>query len=134
MRKFAADFETNTQIDDCRVWAYALSEIGNPDNFIYGNSIDKFIDFCKDKKENNILYFHNLKFDGEYIFSYLLNNGYECIKDKKDRKDNTFTCLISDTGQFYAIEIFFNVTKKHTNKVTIYDSLKILNFSVDKSS
>lgn len=132
MRKFAADFETNTQIDDCRVWAYALSEIGNPDNFIYGNSIDKFIDFCKDKKENNILYFHNLKFDGEYIFSYLLNNGYECIKDKKDRKDNTFTCLISDTGQFYAIEIFFNVTKKHTNKVTIYDSLKILNFSVEQ--
>lgn len=133
MRKFACDFETTTNEDDCRVWAYALCEIGNVDNFIYGNSIDEFINFCKDKKENYVLYFHNLKFDGEYIFNYLLNNGYECIKTKKERKDNTFTTLISDTGQFYSIEIFFETqNKKHINKVTIYDSLKILNFSVDQ--
>ena len=133
MRKFACDFETTTNEDDCRVWAYALCEIGNVDNFIYGNSIDEFINFCKDKKKNYVLYFHNLKFDGEYIFNYLLNNGYECIKTKKERKDNTFTTLISDTGQFYSIEIFFETqNKKHINKVTIYDSLKILNFSVEQ--
>lgn len=133
MRKFACDFETTTNEDDCRVWAYALCEIGNVDNFKYGNSIDEFIRFCKDKKENYVLYFHNLKFDGEYIFNYLLNNGYECIKTKKERKDNSFTTLISDTGQFYSIEIFFETqNKKHINKVTIYDSLKILNFSVEQ--
>lgn len=133
MRKFACDFETTTNENDCRVWAYALCEIGNVDNFIYGNSIDEFINFCKDKKENYVLYFHNLKFDGEYIFNYLLNNGYECIKTKKERRDNTFTTLISDTGQFYSIEIFFETqNKKHINKVTIYDSLKILNFSVQQ--
>ena len=132
MRKFTADFETTTDPNDCRVWAYALCEIGNVDNFIYGNSIEDFIEFCSDKKENYQLYFHNLKFDGEYIFNYLLNNGYEVIKDKKEKRDKTFTCLISDMGQFYSIEIYFHVTKKHTNKVTIYDSMKILNFSVDK--
>jgi len=132
VRKFTADFETTTDPNDCRVWAYALCEIGNVDNFIYGNSIEDFIEFCSDKKENYQLYFHNLKFDGEYIFNYLLNNGYEVIKDKKEKRDKTFTCLISDMGQFYSIEIYFHVTKKHTNKVTIYDSMKILNFSVDK--
>lgn len=133
MRKFACDFETTTNENDCRVWAYALCEIGNVDNFIYGNSIDEFIKFCKNKKENYVLYFHNLKFDGEYIFNYLLNNDYECIKTKKERRDNTFTTLISDTGQFYSIEIFFETqNKKHINKVTIYDSLKILNFSVEQ--
>ena len=133
MIKFTADFETNVSETDCRVWAYALCEIGNPNNFIYGNCIDDFIKFCQNKRENYILYFHNLKFDGEYIFSYLLNNGYECIKDKKDRKDKTFTTLISDTGQFYSIEIFFETKNpKHINKVTIYDSLKILNFSVEQ--
>ena len=133
MRKFACDFETTTNENDCRVWAYALCEIGNVDNFKYGNSIDEFIRFCKDKKENYVLYFHNLKFDGEYIFNYLLNNGYECIKTKKERRDNTFTTLISDTGQFYSIEIFFETqNKKHINKVTIYDSLEILNFSVEQ--
>lgn len=133
MRRFTADFETTTDEKDCRVWAYALCEIGKPDNFFYGNNIDDFFKILQYKRENYILYFHNLKFDGEYIFNYLLNNGYECIKDKKDRKTKTFTTLISDTGQFYSIEIFFEVdNKKHINKVTIYDSLKILNFSVDK--
>lgn len=133
MRKFTADFETTTDPNDCRVWAYAICEIGNISNFYYGNSIDDFIEFCKNKRENYIMYFHNLKFDGEYIFNYLLNNEYKCIKDKKYREDKTFTTLISDTGQFYSIEIFFETkNKKHINKVTIYDSLKILNFSVDK--
>lgn len=131
-KKFTADFETTTDENDCRVWAYALCEIGNVDNFIYGNNIEDFIKFCSDKKENYQLYFHNLKFDGEYIFNYLLNNGYEFVKDKKQRRDKTFTCLISDMGQFYSIEIYFHVTKKHTNKVTIFDSMKILNFSVEK--
>lgn len=133
MRKFTADFETNVDEFDCRVWAYALCEIGNIDNFIYGNCIEDFIEFCKNKKENYILYFHNLKYDGEYIFSYLLKNGYTCIKDKTERKDKTFTTLISDTGAFYSIEIYFEIKdSKHINKVMIYDSLKILNFSVDK--
>ena len=133
MRKFTADFETTTDENDCRVWAYAICEIGNVENFIYGNNIDDFIKFCQNKRENYVLYFHNLKFDGEYIFNYLLNNGYECIENKKDRKDKTFTTLISDTGQFYSIEIFFETkNKRHINKVTIYDSLKILNFSVEK--
>lgn len=133
MRKFTADFETNVDLDDCRVWAYAICEIGNINNFIYGNSIDDFIKWCSNTKENYTLYFHNLKFDGEYIFSYLLENGYTCIKDKNERNDKTFTCLISDTGQFYSIEIYFETkNKKHINKVTIYDSLKILNFSVDQ--
>ena len=133
MRKFTADFETNVSEQDCRVWAYALCEIDNINNFIYGNSIDDFIEWCSNPKENYILYFHNLKFDGEYIFSYLLNNGYTCIKDKKERKDKTFMCLISDSGQFYSIEIFFSIKNdKHINKVTIYDSLKILNFSVEQ--
>lgn len=133
MRKFTADFETNVDEEDCRVWAYSICEIGNVENFIYGNNIEDFIKWCANSKENYCVYFHNLKFDGEYIFSYLLQNGYKVIKDKKERDDKTFTTLISDTGQFYSIEIYFSVkNKKHVNKVTIYDSLKILNFSVDQ--
>jgi len=132
MKCFTADFETTTDANDCRVWAYALCEIGNINNFQYGNNIESFIDFCKNTKENYKIWFHNLKFDGEYIFSYLLKNGYELIEDKKEKRDKTFTCLISDTGMFYSIEIYFTVKKSKTNKVTIQDSLKLLNFSVDK--
>ena len=43
MRKFTADFETNVDELDCRVWAYAICEIGDSDNFIYGNNIDDFM-------------------------------------------------------------------------------------------
>ena len=35
-------------------------------------------------------------------------------------------------GQFYSIEIYFEVKGRRTNKVTIYDSFKILPFSVEK--
>ena len=132
MRKFTADFETNVDEKDCRVWAYSICEIGNVDNFIYGNNIEDFIKWCSNPKENYVLYFHNLKFDAEYIFYYLLSNGYEWIKDKKDKKTKTFTTLISDMGQFYSVEIYFEVEKSKVNKVKIFDSLKILNFSVEQ--
>ena len=134
MKKFTADFETTTDPDDCRVWAWGMCEIGDPENYIYGNNLDDFFKLLADKKHNYLLYFHNLKFDGEFIFNYLLHNGYECIKDKNERKAKTFTTLISNMGQFYSIEIYFDVSNngKKVNKVTIYDSLKLLNFSVDK--
>ena len=90
------------------------------------------MNWCQKGKNNKTCYFHNMKFDGEYIFYWLLKNGYECIEDKKTRKDKTFTCLLSDTGLFYSIEIYFSVKGKKINKVTLIDSLKILNFSVEK--
>lgn len=132
MLKFTADFETTTDPEDCRVWAWAVCEIGNVENTIIGNDIESFIKFCSNPKSNYVLYFHNLKFDSEYIISYILHNGFTHIKDKKEKADKTFTTLISGMGAFYSIEIYFKVGNKKVNKVTIYDSLKILNFSVDQ--
>jgi len=124
------DFETTTDVNDCRVWAYSLSEVGNTDNFQFGNNIDDFFNICADKNENHIFYFHNLKFDGEFIFYWLFRNNFELVKNRKLLTDNTFCTLISDMGQFYSIEICFSKKGHKVNKVTIYDSLKILNFSV----
>ena len=132
MSKYTADFETATWLkDETYVWAWAVSEIGNADNIIIGEDIESFIDWCI-KNHNSTLYFHNLKFDGEFIISYLFNNGYEYIEDRKEKKDKSFTTLISDMGLFYSIEIFFNVKGKNTKKITIIDSLKILNMSVSE--
>lgn len=138
MKKFTADFETSTpewleQDEKARVWAWGVCEIGNCNNITLGNNIDDFFKFISNPKENYELYFHNLKFDGEYIFYYLLTHGFKCIEDKKDIAPKTFTTLISDMGQFYTIEIYFDFkNKRKPNKVKIYDSMKILNFSVDK--
>lgn len=132
MRKFTCDFETTTDPNDCRVWAWALCEIGNPENFLYGNDIEELMEWCYTQKDNPRLYFHNLKFDGEFIVNWLLESDFKFINDRKEADDWTFTCLITDMGQWYSIEIYFEVNGKKKKKVTIYDSLKLLNFSVDE--
>ena len=45
---YVADFETTTNIEDCRVWAWGLCEIGNISNFIYGNNISSFFEKMKE--------------------------------------------------------------------------------------
>ena len=132
---FAGDFETTTDENDARVWAYSLCNIEDYTDFRYGTSIDEFFEFCSDYLHNYKIWFHNLKFDGSYIIDYLLKHDFTWINDKKDKDNKTFTTLISDMGQFYSIVVYFKVNKKsrHTNKVEFFDSLKIFpNFSVEK--
>ena len=94
--KFSADFETSTWLEDqTYVWAFALCEIGNEDNTIIGNNIDDFMKYVE-HLPNSDIYFHNLKFDGEFIIHWLLTNVFNHIKNKKDREDKTFNTLISD--------------------------------------
>ena len=131
VKKFTADFETATWLEDeTFVWAWAVCEINNEKNLQINNNIDSFIDFCK-KEKNSIFYFHNLKFDGEFIIYWCLKNGFKLAKNKDEIKDNTFTTLISDMGQFYQIVIYFKKGNKKVHKVTFIDSLKIIPFSVE---
>lgn len=130
---WSADFETTTDEKDCRVWAYSLSNIDDPSIFLYGNSIDAFIEWCANPKENYTLYFWNLKFDSAFLLDYLMRSGFEFIEDAKDKRDATFTTLITDMGQFFSLDIYFTVRKHHVNKVRIIDALKIFpNFSVER--
>lgn len=125
-----ADFETTTREEDCRVWCYGLCEIGNTDNFSYGYSIDEMFDYLYETQENNTLYFHNLKFDGEFILVWLFENGYTWVKERKELESKTFTTLISDKGQFYSMEICHEKKSRNSKKTIIYDSFKIIPFSV----
>ena len=131
MKKFTADFETSTWLkDESFVWAWALCEIGNESNLKMGNSIESFFEVIK-KEKNPIILFHNLKFDGEFILYYIMHDlGFEHVK-KNEKRDKTFSTLISDMGLFYQIEVYFEVGKK-TKKVTFLDSLKVINQSVEQ--
>lgn len=127
---FTADFETCTWLDnETYVWAFAICEIGKEDNIKIGNNIDDFMKLIEHNK-NATYYFHNLKFDSEFIIYWLLNHGFTHIENRKDKKDKTFSTLISDMGMFYTIEIYFKVKNKHVKKVKLVDSLKIIPFSV----
>lgn len=130
MKRFTADFETATWVaDETWVWAWSLCDIENPENVDIGNNIDSFFERIK-KEANPYIYFHNLKFDGEFILYYLMKNGYEHV-ESKEKRTKTFSTLISDMGLFYSIEVYFDVNKKKTKKVTFIDSLKIINQTVE---
>ena len=129
MKRFTADFETATwDPDETWVWAWALCDIEDPSHVEVGNLIESFFERIK-KEANPYIYFHNLKFDGEFILYYLMKNGFEHV-ESKEKRNNTFSTLISDMGLFYSIEVYFEVGKK-TKKVTFIDSLKIINQSVE---
>ena len=129
MRRFTADFETSTWIpNETWVWAWALCDIEDPEKVEVGNTIDDFFERIK-KEANPYIYFHNLKFDGEFILYYLMTHGFEYV-ESQEKRNNTFSTLISDMGLFYSIEVYFEVGKK-TKKVTFIDSLKIINQTVE---
>lgn len=96
MKKFTADFETATwEEDETWVWAWATCEIGNEKNLTIDKSIDSFMDYVQ-ANPNSYWYWHNLKFDGEFIIYWLEKNGFKHIKDKKEKADKTYTTLIND--------------------------------------
>ena len=131
MSTFVADFETTTNKDNCHVWAYALCEVGNEDNLIVGTTIDEFMKWCRESKENHKVLFHNLKFDGQFIMSWLFKNKFKHTTDPKDKKSLTFNTLISDKGLYYQIEVIFYRKNKNVNKVVFQDSLKLIPLSVE---
>lgn len=125
---YTADFEATT-CEPSSVWAWALCEIDNPNNIITGEKIEDFFEACK-KLKNPKIYFHNLKFDDSYILDYLLRNKWTWHKEKKECIENDFTTLISDDGKFYSTDIYFKKSAKKSVKISIVDSLKILNMPV----
>jgi hypothetical protein len=127
-KKFSCDFETTTQLDDCRVWAYGWMEIGNIKNYKIGNRLDEFMEWMESTKAD--LFFHNLRFDGEFLVNYLLKAGYTW--DSKANKPKTFSTLISKMGQWYMIDICYGYKGKNKLHTRIYDSLKKIPFPVKK--
>jgi hypothetical protein len=124
---FTADFETTTNPDDCRIWATGICSIDEKLDFCYGNNIEYFL-WHASKHKNATYYFHNLKFDGEFIINHLFRNDFSYLTNRRYLTPHSFTTLISDKGQFYSMEIMLD----EGNRIKILDSLKILPFSVDE--
>lgn len=124
-QKIVADLETTTDPQDLRAWAVCAVDIDTLKTVHIGNSLHDFMMWLSTK--NTVCYFHNLKFDSGFILDWLLNNGFT---HSKTREDNTFETLITDTGVFYSITVYFKKENKKYRKVVFYDSLKKLPFKV----
>ena len=137
-----ADFETTVYDNQTytEVWAAATVRIGTEEVHVF-HSIDELFDYYCELDQKLIVYFHNLKFDGQFILYYLQevlhykqavsefhndieHNDVEFYPDYF-MPEKTFKYVISDKGQWYNIVVKIN---HHTIK--FMDSLKLLPFSV----
>lgn len=138
-RTFACDFETTVYEGQTstEVWSSACVELGTENVIIFGNIEDQ-LKFFESLKENIVAYYHNLKFDGAFWISYLLNEAKyeqayegddmsgEFVRDYK-MKPHSFKYMISDMGQWYTLTI-----RTSYNTIQLRDSLKLLPFSLDR--
>lgn len=136
---YACDFETTVfkGQEFTEVWSSALTVVGNtnPKEVIVHHSIDETFSWCCKQPNDLVLYYHNLKFDGEFWVYYLLHKaGYkvayvdEEAKKQKDISDlvaGEFITLISDMGQWYQLAI-----QTPFVKIVIRDSLKLMPFTL----
>lgn len=138
VKYLVGDFETTVYEGqkNTEVWASAIVEMFTEDVSIF-HSIDETWEYLSGLKSNLIVYFHNLKFDGNFWISFFLNklhlkqaytgDGVNSCEWKHDKEmyNSTFKYTISELGQWYSIKVKIN------NKVIEFrDSLKLLPFSV----
>lgn len=116
--EYTADFETTTDPDDCRVWAWGVAVVGQPDTFVYGTDIDTFLAYMDEHPGR--YWFHNLRFDGAFVMVRLLETGYAHTCERPRGKQ--FSALIDGLGKVYRIQI--------GPSITLADSLKKITMSV----
>lgn len=140
VRFFMCDFETTVYAGQTstEVWASASVEFYTENINIF-HSINEQFQYFKTLNCNVIAYYHNLKFDGNFWLSYLLQvlkmeQAFVSYNEKgtvgeflkeKEMKNNTFKYTISSMGQWYSITIKIN-----NHIIELRDSLKLLPFSV----
>ena len=118
MRRFMSDLETTNDIKDCRVWLAGIAEIPEDHTtspaVVKFNNLEGLMNYIEEQKEKVEIYFHNLKFDGQFILDYLLRSGFEY--DNELSKANTFRTLITSDNVFYSIEVCYWAKKEKNGK------------------
>ena len=115
---YCADFETtsktNYTIDGyVRVWLWSLvsaEKIGNQTEY-YGYTIQSFLTKIREIQADRI-FFHNLRFDGQFLLWYFVDNKWMYGIDYK--------ILVDGMGNWFSITIYWS----ENEKTEIWDSLK----------
>ena len=87
-RVYSADLETTVYEgqDHTEAWASALVALDSNDPLVF-HSLAETLEYLDSQNENAVLYYHNLKFDGNFWLSYLITElnftqGLEYVTDK----------------------------------------------------
>lgn len=127
---YSADFETTTAAfkeDETEVWAGGFVDIekhADDDAVVIFESIYDFQYYLENYfQDKDIIYFHNLKFDGSFIINNLFREGYTYVDDvkmmgkmdvtpeglaiRRSYHSKAFDALINDMGVWYRIRVHY---------------------------
>ena len=138
MKIYSADLETTVYDGqtETEAWSSALVPLYTEDVIIH-HSLEETLQYLDQQDEDAILYYHNLKFDGNFWLYYLIKvlhfkQGIEYLSDNtvelkkaKELKEKEVVYMISSMGQWYTITF-----KYHGHTYTLKDSLKLLPFTL----
>lgn len=130
---YVADFETEYLTEEqikagakTYVWAWQIRNADTLEIYQTGTDIKGFIKALFTLKTCNI-WFHNLKYDIQFLLNYLLLNGWKQVQSNKNMKPYTFSSLVSGNNIVYSIEL-----RTLTANILILDSYKKLPFKISK--
>lgn len=128
---FFADFETTTtnteyfkKNGDVRVWLWYIKSIDEKIDKM-GVNIKDFISFIMKLQDKDIIYFHNLFFDGDYVVKELVNNWNWKIINEGDKVIDKTIKVFRRNKTIYYINLYTN--KK---SITLKCSFQILMSSI----
>ena len=137
MRIYSADLETTVYDNQTytEAWASALVSLDS-DNPLVFHSLEETLEYLDQQDEDAILYYHNLKFDGNFWLSFLINKmkfkqaidytpTLVNFKDQKELQERELIYSISSMGQWYTITF-----KYHKHIYILKDSLKLMPFTL----
>ena len=110
-RRFSGAFATTKGEDGCGIWAWMIKELNSPSpEILKGCEMDDFIATLWNDPSIQVVYFHGLKYYAYFISSFLLGTGeFKYVRSVPEARDMTLTAMIMPGGDFFAIDIYFEV-------------------------
>lgn len=130
---YVCDFETNTmntkffkENNDFKVLAFSTRNWDNSE-IVSGTNIDDWWNHLLGKKTSLVVYFHNLKFDGDFILKFWRKKGYSI--NNFGKQDNSFK-VFRNGMRIYYMEFMYLVDGEYVT-ITLRCSFMILSNSVE---
>lgn len=128
---WVGDFETVTtqtnffkQENRTKVLLFCLKKLKGEITYL-GVNLEEWLNILLSWKTNQVIYYHNLNFDGEFIISWLDSKGWKVINKNEEPKAFTFSFL-RQNNNIYMINLYLKSTS-----ITIFCSLKQLSASIE---
>lgn len=141
---YFADFECTTldskeykEDGHTKVYLWSISKLGE-DTFTNGKTLDEFMEHIVSDCKTKIIYFHNLSYDGNFIYKWLKKNKPHFYSDIYQPKKQNYFNLFAKSNRYYYLEYdilkTLTINGKRTSKhfkIKFQCSYNLITSSVD---